>query len=168
MILHDTLGPPPSTSITPAERIGPIPRAFYLLTAYLPRRLPTNPDEYERFKLVLVGAFGVVDEPKTWITVAGHVRSVDAKRIRCPWGHIANAAKRLTVNELATADHKAAVRALHERLKGAVGAEIDRARAAGEDTKDAEAYLRGLNGQQDPQEQPQGDADAVPAPNAQP
>jgi hypothetical protein len=147
--------------------MSPLARAWYRLTAQLSRRLPTTPDEYARFKGVLVGAYGVPDEPKSWITVAGHIRSLKSHLIRCPWGHIANAAKRLGINELATADHKKAVATLNDRLKTAMTEEIERMRAAGEDTREAETYLRRFNGEQDPQEQPQGDAVAVSAPAAQ-
>lgn len=83
-----------------AEAIG---KLFYLLTAYLPRRLPTTPEQYERFKNVLIGCYGVPDTDISWITVAGQITSTPATQIRKSWGSIANAAKRVRINTLANA-----------------------------------------------------------------
>lgn len=92
-------------------------KLFYRLTAYVPRKLPTTELEYAQFKDVLIGYYDVPDNPKSWMTVAGHICSTTPERLRKPWGNIANCAKRLDVNLLAMNHKMKATDDLNEQLK---------------------------------------------------
>lgn len=130
--------------------MNPILKLFYHLTCYVPRRLPTTEDEYSRFKTVLVDAYGVPNEPNIWTMVAGQVTSTDPHRLRKPWGKIANACKRLAINELAMKHKYAALQELQARLEGAIKRESDRIQAEIDN---------------DPTKSQQPEADAVPSPS---
>jgi len=99
-------------------------KTYFKLTAYLPRKLPTTPEEYARFKHMLLKYYDVADEPKTWATVAGQVTSTPHYSIRKSFGVIANTVKRLEINALAQQDRVLAFEAINARL-----------------VKDAEAYV---------------------------
>lgn len=101
-------------------------RAYYILTAYLPRRLPETNAQYERFLDVLKHAYDVRDEPMAWATVGGQIKSTEARRIRKPWGHIANAAKRLHINAVAHNLQIMAQNQLDAKLKEAAEREVER------------------------------------------
>lgn len=101
-------------------------RAWFIATAYFPRRLPKNEFEFLRFKDVLVEAYGVKDEPVSWHCVAGNIGSTPAVRLRRPWGELANTAKRLGINQLAQSYRAKAQKDLEERLKVLQEAEIER------------------------------------------
>lgn len=73
--------------------------AFYQLTALYPRLIPTNSEEVERLKYILVTHFGLKDDPRTWATVLGQVCSVKPISMRKPYTHYANVGKRLYINE---------------------------------------------------------------------
>lgn len=75
-------------------------RAYYLATAHLPRRLPSTMEDYMRIKHVFLEYYKVPDSPISWATVAGQVSSTPAHKIRKPWAHMANAAKRMSINNL--------------------------------------------------------------------
>lgn len=104
-------------------------RVYYRLTAYVPRRLPHTNAEYERFLAVLKDAYGVPDEPTAWATVGGQIKSTEARRLRKPWGHIANAAKRLQINATAHNLQIMAQAQLDAKLKEAVEREVDQLKA---------------------------------------
>ncbi len=81
-------------------------KLYYLLTAYVPRKLPSDEWEYDDLKGILIKYFGLKqDDPKTWLTVAGHIQSTPTYKMTCSYGLLANVAKRLTVNKLAQ-EHK--------------------------------------------------------------
>lgn len=105
-------------------------KLYYRLTAYVPRKIPSTPDEYQTLVHVLINAYGVPDDPKSWATVAGHLTSVPATKLRYPWGSLANAAKRLQTNALAQHQRMAATAVLREQqeaqIKAAIQAETDR------------------------------------------
>lgn len=102
---------------------------YYHLTAYVPRRLPATPEQYEHFKTVLVHRFGLPDEPPTWVTVSGQITSTQGDRLRKPWGSIANNVKRLRINNLAMGHKHAAMEQLNLQLQAAVEAESKRIQA---------------------------------------
>ncbi len=106
-----------------ARRLG---RLWYHLTAYVPRLLPATQDEYERVKAVLVHAYDVPDEPQIWVLVAGQIVSHDPYKRRKAWGHIANAAKKLRVMNLAMGHKHAALEELNAKLKDAIERESAR------------------------------------------
>lgn len=97
-----------------------ITKLYYTLTAYVPRKLPTNQSEYEHFQNVLVVVYGVPDEPQVWTLVPGFICSTPATSIRASWGGIANAAKRLRINNMAQGYRKAALEALNAKLLAAI------------------------------------------------
>ena len=92
-------------------------KLYYLLTTYIPRKLPTTPLEYARFKDILVDAYGVQNDPIAWITVAGQVTSTQTNKLRKSYGAIANAAKRLEINKLASEHRSEEYAALNKRLE---------------------------------------------------
>lgn len=87
---------------------------WYNLTAYIPRLLPRNNEEYDFFLKVCFEAYGVPDSPQARATLAAQVGGVPGYRLRKAWGHLANQAKRLTVNKIAQ-EYK--IRALSELQK---------------------------------------------------
>lgn len=106
--------------------MNPIRKLYYHLTAYFPRRLPATPEAYLSFKSILIEAYHTPDEPQIWTLVAGHICSTDPARLRKPWGHIANAAKRLAINNLAMGHKHAALQELNQKLAGAIERECER------------------------------------------
>lgn len=136
--------------------MGLIKRLYYHLTAYVPRRLPATPEEFEHFKAVLIHCFGLSDEPVTWVTVSGQITSTPGDRLRKPWGTIANNVRRLRINNLAMGHKHAALEQLNQQLQVAVKAESERIQAE-------EAHAQKAN-----QEQPEADADAQSPPHSAP
>ena len=96
-----------------------ISKLWYHLTAYLPRRLPDTPQKYERMKRVLIHAFGLPDDAPVWALVSGQISSQHPHKLRMAWGNIANAAKRIGINNLAQDQRKAAMNELQARLSEA-------------------------------------------------
>lgn len=90
---------------------------YYLATAYIPRKLPTHPTQYDYMKTVFVEAYGVRDWPGAWETFAAQVYSTPATSIRKAWGNIANACKRVDMNGLARQYKDYAAFALDQYLK---------------------------------------------------
>ena len=111
---------------------------WYQLTAYLPRLLPTTPEQYERLKHVLIHAYGVPDEPPVWILVSGQISSVPAQKIRLAWGLIANAAKRMQINQFMRECSKPARRAIEEKLMAEMLAQSELLAKEQNDQKNAE------------------------------
>ena len=92
-------------------------RAYYHLTAYIPRRLPTDHAELNDFRGTLQQYFGLEDKHEVWLTVYGHIQSTPATSLRKSYGSIANAAKRLQVNKTAQEQKIVAIQALQLMLK---------------------------------------------------
>lgn len=101
-------------------------RAWYVATAYIPRRLPRTESEFLFFKDVLIEAFDVKDEPVSWHCIAGAIGAVPAHKTTRSWGAIANVAKRLTVNKLAQSYRAKAQRDLEEQLAKLQEKEMER------------------------------------------
>ena len=103
-----------------------IKKLYYKLTYFLPRPIPKTEYDYEKFKDILIQYFGVKNDPKSWMTVAGQITSTPSEKMYKSWGKIANCAKRLDINKLAH-DHKTqAIKDLNELLKKAFEAEQER------------------------------------------
>ncbi len=90
---------------------------LHRLTPWLPRKLPSTQAEYDDMKRILLEAYNVPDEPQVWALVAGHITSTPAHVMRKPWGHIANACKRLAINKLAQDNKVAAINELKAKLE---------------------------------------------------
>lgn len=101
-------------------------KAFYQLTAYVPRRLPRTENEYQKLKNVLTGYYGVQNNPKVWITVASHITGTHAEKLRKPWGKIANCAKRLDINYLAQTHKLNAAEDMDRDLKAKMEEQVKR------------------------------------------
>lgn len=95
-------------------------RAYYFLTAYLPRRLPIDTQDWVRLKAILAEFYGVTDQPEFWATVAGHVASTPSYMSRRSYAFLSTVAKRLTVNAAAQQVRVQAGRELEARLAEAV------------------------------------------------
>lgn len=106
--------------------MNPISRAYYQLTAYIPRKLPGNEAEYLKMKHVMVDAYAVTDEAQSWATIAGHITSTPTNQLRRPWGWLANTAKRLHVNALAQSHRQKAVEENNAKLEKLFKVEADR------------------------------------------
>jgi hypothetical protein len=92
-------------------------KAYYHVTAYVPRRLPTNQWEFVEFKRRLIQYYGLEDRHDVWLTVCGHVTATPATKLRKSYGSIANAAKRLQVNKTAHDQKTVAIQALQVILE---------------------------------------------------
>lgn len=73
---------------------------WYWLTAFYPRKMPSDARAYQDFKRILINHFGVPNEPQVWITVSGQITSAHPQTVRLAWGKIANAAKRLSIHKV--------------------------------------------------------------------
>lgn len=100
-------------------------KAYYKATGFVPRTFPQTPESYKKFKAILKDAYGVPDEPRAWMTVAGHVCSTPAAQMKRPWAEIANAAKRMNVNEIAQMDKNEYLTAFRNELAEAMKAEAE-------------------------------------------
>lgn len=78
-----------------------IQKAYYILTAYVPRKLPTTEEGFNHLKKVVVEAYGVRDDVREMTVLVGQITSTHPNKIRRSYGHMANACKRLTMNALA-------------------------------------------------------------------
>lgn len=101
-------------------------KAYYVLTAYVPRKLPRTEEEFMFLRSILIGCYDVKDEAPTWMTVAGQITSTPGHKLRKPWGHIANSAKRLGVNKLAQSYRMAFEDALKKSLEDQTKVEVKR------------------------------------------
>lgn len=71
---------------------------YYWLTAWIPRLLPRDANEWQRLQEILVDYYGLPDTAPVWATIAGHVCSTPSYRIRRSYAYLANVARRLQVN----------------------------------------------------------------------
>lgn len=93
-------------------------KVYYHLTAYVPRKLPTDQAEIVAFKETLQLYFGLDDRHDVWLTVYGQITSTPATKLRKSYGEIANAARRHSViNPLAQNQKIATIKALEGMLK---------------------------------------------------
>lgn len=90
---------------------------WYWLTAYVPRPLPTDHDEYLSFKQALHHYFGLDDNDHVWMTVASQIHSNPPTSLYRSYGKIANAAKRLKVNAIAQDQKLLALSNLETKLR---------------------------------------------------
>src|SRR5690349_1330197 len=97
--------------------LSPLQKAWYVLTCYIPRRLPENQLQYDYFYKVCLEAYEVIDSPQARATIASQVGAVPGYRLRKAWGHIANQAKRLTINKIAQENKQAAIIQLQKELE---------------------------------------------------
>jgi hypothetical protein len=88
-------------------------KLYYILTAYIPRKLPTTEAEFVVFKDKLLKYYGLPDEPQTYAVISGQIQSTLGHKIRKSYGDIANNVKRLKINALAQCYKMAA----HEEFK---------------------------------------------------
>lgn len=92
-------------------------KVYHMVTAYLPRKMPTTYKEFDDLKHILTQYYGLKDEPAVWATVAGQVTSTKPTSLRKPYIFIANAARRLEVNRIAQEHKEFAFRQLQSKLK---------------------------------------------------
>lgn len=78
-----------------------IQKVWYQLTARMPRHLPQTFDQWAKLKAILHIHYGVPDEPLSWAAIAGQITSLEATCMRKSYQSLANAAKRLKVNQVA-------------------------------------------------------------------
>lgn len=115
---------------------------YYLLTAYIPRKLPATQEEYDALKSILVDCYGVPNEPTTWIVVSGQINSTPAHKLRKSYGNIVNTVKRLEINMLAQRDKNNQLMALNEKLKSAVERESERMKNENEKEAQSEPEIQ--------------------------
>lgn len=77
-------------------------------------------------KKVLVEVYGVPNESPEMIMVMGQIVSLPASKIRKSWGELANAAKRLAINNIAMGYKNQEMQALNNKLQAAVEAHLER------------------------------------------
>lgn len=94
-----------------------ISKTYYLLTAHIPRKLPTNEVEFEALKKLFIKVYSLEDALPVWITVAGQITSTPAHKIRKSHASIVNAAKRLRINAIAHNQKMLAMTELENRLR---------------------------------------------------
>lgn len=86
---------------TPPAFLNFIFKAYYHLTAYLPRPLPKNTEDLLRLKVTMTNSYGLKDSPEVWYTIASQISSTPSTKIRKSYGSMVNAAKRLDINKVA-------------------------------------------------------------------
>jgi hypothetical protein len=75
-------------------------KAYYRLTAYVPRPRPRTLEEFMTVKQILIDHFGLPDRPDVWFTVASQITVGEPTSLRRAYIYYANAAKRLPTNRL--------------------------------------------------------------------
>jgi hypothetical protein len=133
--------------------MNPISRLFYLLTAFVPRRLPATEYEFCHMQDVLVDAYGVTNEAKVWATVCGHMTAVPSTKIRISWGKLATAAKRLEINMLINSHRQRAGEELQKQLIAAFQLEQSRQEEASGAKENEASKPEGNAGAEPPPEQ---------------
>ena len=96
-------------------------KAYYHLTAYVPRKLPKDHLQLNEMREVLELYFGLPNRHDVWLTVYGQITSTPSTSLRKSYGSIANAAKRLQVNKVAHEQKLIAIEALKVMLEEKVG-----------------------------------------------
>lgn len=106
--------------------------AWYRLTAYVPRRLPTSHQELDNFRTIAQEYYGLECTSDQWITVCGQITSTPASSLRKSYGSIINAAKRLNINRVAHEQKLVAADRLKAKLEELVEKEAKDARSTAE------------------------------------
>lgn len=116
--------------------MNPISRAYYHLTARVPRKLPRTPEEFANLRRIMVDGYGCNDQPSTTMVLAGQVTSTEAHKIRKSYGHIANCIKRLEINAIAAEFRGQAIQENNARLEAAAQKVADAMKAEQEQEHD--------------------------------
>lgn len=115
---------------------------WYFLTAHLPRRLPRDLAEWEKFRFILMTYFGVLDREISWMAVSSHVSSTPAGVMYRSYQYFANVAVRqLMVNDAARETNQKFAVSLQAKLKVAIDKE--NARHAAQEKANGEAQAAG-------------------------
>lgn len=94
-------------------------QAYFFLTSSYPRLLPRNETEFDNLKRVLHKYYSLEDDPTTWITVSGQITGVPPTSVRKSYGSLANAARRLRINQVAHQKKLVEIEKIELRLKEA-------------------------------------------------
>jgi hypothetical protein len=94
-----------------------LPRAYYHLISWYPRRMPQTKEEFEALKIRLAFYFDVPNTPDSWITIGGQITSTQANSIRKSDRLLANAAKRLNINLIAHQEKQRCYQELQDKLE---------------------------------------------------
>lgn len=94
-------------------------KAYYLLTAYIPRRLPRTVDEFYSLQYTLITYYGLEDREDVWLAVCGHITSTPATKLRKSYADLANPGKRLSINKIAQDQKQFYISELENKLKEA-------------------------------------------------
>lgn len=78
-----------------------ISKWYYLLTKYIPRKLPTTDEEFKQLKALFTSVYGLEDHPKVWYTVASQLTAGPPTSLYRSYGKMINAALKLNVMALA-------------------------------------------------------------------
>ncbi len=103
-----------------------IKKAYYHLTAYLPRKLPSSEAEFLAFRDVLLNYYSLKDEPQTYVVIAGQIQSTPGHKLRKSYGTIANHVKRVKINAIAQCYKVAANQQMEYKLSELMKKEADR------------------------------------------
>lgn len=106
--------------IASINKINPILKAYYLLTSYMPRKLPMTTSQFNNLKYILQSVHKVPEHPEAWIALSGQITSNQANSIRKSHGALANACKRQTIiNKLAHEQKMLVIKDLEDKLREA-------------------------------------------------
>ncbi len=120
---------------------------YYLLTAYLPRRLPSTKEELARLREVLVNHYGLEDRSDIWLTIFGNLSSRPATSLWFYYGQLNAVGRRMDINKLVHQEKLIEIKKLEDRLEELTkkAKEHDGA-AVQEGTPDLQGELPGMSG----------------------
>jgi hypothetical protein len=118
-------------------------KAFYQLTAYVPRRLPETEGQWDNIRKVLGAYYGVPDTLEVWITVAGQIGATPTSQIRRSYAFLANCAKRLGTNKVIHEEKLKMIKVLKDRLETVAKEEKAKGEVSAEERPVLEAMMTG-------------------------
>lgn len=81
--------------------LQPVFKLYWMLTGWIPRRLPESLEEYDQMKAVLLNYFGLEDRSDVWATIAGQICGTPVTKMHRSYRSLAIAGKRLQINAVA-------------------------------------------------------------------
>lgn len=97
-----------------------IRKLWYALTGLIPRRIPETEADWEWLLGVLHEVFGIPQEPRYLITIAGHLTGRAPFSVHFKLTHLVNQCRRLATNDLAGKYRALALKSLQDQLAGAM------------------------------------------------
>lgn len=92
-------------------------KIYYLITAYLPRKLPSTKEELSHIRYVLTHYYGLEDRSDIWLTIFGNLTSRPAISLWFYYGQLNAVGRRMDINKLLHQEKLIEIKKLEDRLE---------------------------------------------------